>query len=341
MDSKKVKETLYLGYMESSGTIVTIPKHRYMPPNHQFFLGFLEADMSKLDEIAESKDVEALAAAIAELHPYFSDFGAEKARVYAERSLTEPPVSMSLMTLKNYHERFNRFTAFLLRETDSEFSALPFNVKLGLFILSERESPTGGILSIPETANTFIPLPPEMKIVEACLDFDDGDLEEKFEAAAKDVVNDKLSLPAVYRQLAGRIDEASEISVIKEYNCGAFEDLLLTEAGAMLDEGCIVKKCAACGRYFATTDKKEKYCDIKSPDGKVACRDAVFIEDITPKLRKIYNTAYKTRYARVRAGKEDSKTLAVWREKARWLQPRVLSGEMTLKEYKDTITNKI
>ncbi|MDR1066084.1 MAG: DUF6076 domain-containing protein [Clostridiales bacterium] len=95
--------------------------------------------------------------------------------------------------------------------------------------------------------------------------------------------------------------------------------------------------CKSCGRYFAVRHGGVEYCNRQYQDTGKTCREIGSVKPLqkrtadSPAMR-LYNTAYKTRFARIRYGKITREEFGQWSTTAREFRDAVV-GRMTIDEF--------
>lgn len=91
------------------------------------------------------------------------------------------------------------------------------------------------------------------------------------------------------------------------------------------------RKCENCGKEFLLyTNHTAIYCKDCSRDGaKIKYRNKVENDPVL----SLFDTAYGTRYARIRYGKWTKEDLDIWQKEARDKIKAVNNGEIDFKEY--------
>jgi len=98
------------------------------------------------------------------------------------------------------------------------------------------------------------------------------------------------------------------------------------------------KTCRCCGKYFPSyVHGNAEYCERIFQDGKT-CKEIGAVSMFRARLEEypamqLYQRAYKTRFARIKAGKMTKEQFAQWGEQARLYRDRVMKGEMELEEF--------
>ena len=98
------------------------------------------------------------------------------------------------------------------------------------------------------------------------------------------------------------------------------------------------KTCRCCGRYFPSyVHGNAEYCERIFQEGKT-CKDIGAMSMFRARLEEnpamqLYQRAYKTRFARIKAKRMTKEAFVVWGEQARGYRDRVLAGEMELEEF--------
>lgn len=119
---------------------------------------------------------------------------------------------------------------------------------------------------------------------------------------------------------------------------GRVQDLVSFFLSEIIRREITFKTCRCCGRYFPSyVHGNAEYCERVFQGGKT-CKEIGAISMFRAKVEespamKLYQRAYKTRFARIKAGKISKEQFAVWGEEARAYRDRVMSGEMELEAF--------
>ena len=98
------------------------------------------------------------------------------------------------------------------------------------------------------------------------------------------------------------------------------------------------KTCRCCGRYFPSyVHGNAEYCERLFQDGKT-CKEIGAVSMFRARLEEypamqLYQRAYKTRFARIKAKRMTKEQFMVWGEQARAYRDKVMAGEMKLEEF--------
>ena len=98
------------------------------------------------------------------------------------------------------------------------------------------------------------------------------------------------------------------------------------------------KTCRCCGRYFPSyVHGNAEYCERIFQDGKT-CKEIGAVSMFRARLEEypamqMYQRAYKTRFARIKAKRMTKEAFVVWGEQARVYRDKVMAGEMALEEF--------
>ena len=98
------------------------------------------------------------------------------------------------------------------------------------------------------------------------------------------------------------------------------------------------KTCRCCGRYFPSyVHGNAEYCERLFQDDKT-CKEIGAVSMFRARLEEypamqLYQRAYKTRFARIKAKRMTKEQFVVWGKEARGYRDSVLRGEMRLEEF--------
>ena len=98
------------------------------------------------------------------------------------------------------------------------------------------------------------------------------------------------------------------------------------------------KTCRCCGRYFPSyVHGNAEYCERIFQDGKT-CKETGAVSMFRARLEEyhamqLYQRAYKTRFARIKAKRMTKEQFVVWGEQARAYRDKVMNGEMPLETF--------
>ena len=98
------------------------------------------------------------------------------------------------------------------------------------------------------------------------------------------------------------------------------------------------KTCRCCGRYFPSyVHGNSEYCERLFQDSKT-CKEIGAVSMFRARLEEypamqLYQRAYKTRFARIKAKRMTKEAFVVWGEQARVYRDKVMTGEMGIEEF--------
>jgi len=180
------------------------------------------------------------------------------------------------------------------------------------------------------------------------------DFSSKHESAALDLVDmtqhPEDEAPEEFQEILAAVEDVAEDCSTLTYEIADFRDLLSLEIFDLAQTNHRIKRCKHCGRYFVIENDEEKYC-LRIPDGEnKCCRDlhstkpakyySVTIkipagDDNASAIQAAYRKAYKTHYARIKAGTLTEDEFTRWKGIASKMKDTVASGEMTLEAYEE------
>ena len=212
-------------------------------------------------------------------------------------------------TLPQYHEYFSLLSA----EVNKTLNEYASNGKI-----SDIRSIYGRIV------------PPDIAIFKDIvrrLDIDKGD----------DFVNlPEISVPEATLTISkGKIIEIIEPKSVLE--------ILNYFAAYFLKNGLRFRVCKSCGLYFPVAGNiKQEYCTRLMEGSTKRCNELGALKRYQAKKfaqdeLKIYNTAYKTRFSRIKAGSLTKEEFTEWSEKARVMRDMCSNEVIDIKSLKDWI----
>ncbi|HPJ02475.1 MAG TPA: DUF6076 domain-containing protein [Candidatus Limiplasma sp.] len=138
-----------------------------------------------------------------------------------------------------------------------------------------------------------------------------------YDALSPDIKKDLLS---TIRKSTGRPQVDQYFPV---YRIDNLFDLLFIECQRMTEAKLSIRRCLKCNRYFVAEKSNIKYCDRLLDDNSAeTCRTTGPKESIIRKIRNSpaqyeYHKAYRTHYARIKAGKLTKQEFTSWSAEAR------------------------
>ena len=180
------------------------------------------------------------------------------------------------------------------------------------------------------------------------------DFSSKHESAALDLVDmtqhPEDEVPEGFQEILAAVDDVVEDCSTLVYAIADLRALLSLEIFDLAQTGLRIKRCKNCGRYFVIENDDEEYC-LRIPAGeKKSCRDLHTTKpstyysisiDLTPDealaaaVQVAYRKAYKTHYARVKAGTLTEDEFNRWKAIAVKMKETVATGEMSIKAYEE------
>lgn len=352
-----------------------VDMERYIPDDHNYFILFLSADLGKIADMLEkavsdeNRDLAAKAGkALSETHRYFEH--PERAYAYINRSLADniwADKSIREGQMRTKFQELAIFSPYMERDFDywlcaengkgtirdlvrlqndlkilavavlddsNGLAAYPRPVRNGLYGLVRGDASFCPRISLVP-GHVVLPYPESMKGLWASMEFDDRFGQDVFSCVEK-LVNGAQELPPSIKKVLDGIPASGCIESWMEYETPCLEDILNLEASCMVSDGTRLKKCKDCGRYFVVTKDNDRFCTLPDKDG-TSCLGRHRLEEAVKGSHAIYTQAYRTRYARVKRGKESKEDLDLWRKQAKKLREDLLKGMMTLDEYKKEI----
>lgn len=131
----------------------------------------------------------------------------------------------------------------------------------------------------------------------------------------------------------------NESQIYEVYEISDLQELLTLEVLFMIRSGLAIKKCEICGKYFVPKTKRNKYCERIDGSGK-NCYAIAKKEKNKQRLEKdpalkLYNTAYKTRYAQFKHETINTKAFNAWQYNARQKLDFVREGKLDISEFQE------
>lgn len=224
----------------------------------------------------------------------------------------------------------------LLDDTEEELSKMPMHARSSLYGLLCGDS--HGIPKIMEMSAAFsLPVCERISAASAAMQFDSSYSDKVTEGILR-LAKSGEKIKEVEELLDASKDSPVSFARI-EYRIKCLEDMIDLEIYKMLTDGTRLKRCVNCGRYFPVTPDNDKYCSIPDKAGNT-CLAKARKKELKKKVSDIYSTAYKTHFARMRRGVETEEEMKHFKEKAKALREEIYSGNISLEEYKKTITEK-
>ena len=135
----------------------------------------------------------------------------------------------------------------------------------------------------------------------------------------------------------GRVVEVVEPKTILE--------ILNYFAAYFLKNGLKFRICKSCGLYFPMAGNiKQEYCTRLMESSTKRCNELGALKRYQKKKfaqdeLKLYNTAYKTRFSRIKAGKLTKEDFSAWSEKARVLRDMCSNEVIEINALEDWLSN--
>ena len=164
-----------------------------------------------------------------------------------------------------------------------------------------------------------------------------------------DMVNHPADeVPEGFQEVLDAVSDVAEDCSTMTYEIADLEALLSLEIFDMSQKGLRIRRCAECGRYFVIESEADRYCN-RIPAGRAkSCKEmhadprAAAITPIVDTatanataIQAAYRKAYKTHYARVKAGTLTEDAFTTWKGMAIKMKETVAAGEMTLEAYEE------
>ena len=164
-----------------------------------------------------------------------------------------------------------------------------------------------------------------------------------------DMVNHPADeVPEGFREVLDAVGDVVEDCSTLTYEIADLEALLSLEIFDMSQKGIRIKHCGECGRYFVISNETDRYCERIPDSGTKTCKEKhteprpVVIPHIidtatsnAAAIQAAYRKAYKTHYARVKAGTLTEDAFTRWKGMAIKMKETVAAGEMTLEAYEE------
>ena len=155
-------------------------------------------------------------------------------------------------------------------------------------------------------------------------------------------------VPEGFQDVLDAVKDAVEDCSTQTFEVRNLRDLLSLEVFDMGQNDLRIKRCAYCGHYFVLRNSDDQYCS-RIPDGQsrtclelhtTAQRQSAPVvmdthEDSGAAIQAAYRKAYKTHYARTKAGTLTEEDFAKWKGIAIKMKDTVAAGEMTLEAYEE------
>lgn len=121
--------------------------------------------------------------------------------------------------------------------------------------------------------------------------------------------------------------------IYEDYEISNIQELLTLEVLSMIRSESVIKKCENCGKYFVPKTKKNKYCSETCY--KVSKKKKFQQKRENDPALKLYDTAYKTHYARYRNEIISSKKFTTWQYEAKTKLDLVRAGELDISSFQE------
>jgi hypothetical protein len=135
-----------------------------------------------------------------------------------------------------------------------------------------------------------------------------------------------------------KLERASDSIFTDVLRPGRVQDLVSFFLSEIIRREVTFKTCRCCGRYFPSyVHGNAEYCERVFQDGKT-CKEIGAVSMFRARLEEypamqLYQRAYKTRFARIKAKRMTKEQFVVWGERARGYRDKVMAGEMKLEEF--------
>jgi len=149
------------------------------------------------------------------------------------------------------------------------------------------------------------------------------------------MVNEQDCDAVLVRQGFQHVNFAVVVGVLRP---GRVQDLVSFFLSEIIRREVTFKTCRCCGRYFPSyVHGNAEYCERIFQDGKT-CKEIGAVSMFRARLEEypamqMYQRAYKTRFARIKAKRMTKEQFVVWGEEARRYRDEVLAGKMKLEEF--------
>lgn len=169
----------------------------------------------------------------------------------------------------------------------------------------------------------------------ARLEFDDDEMLKLIRSSDEYVEGTKKSVPQEILDLSGG---GAEQTIT--YDAGSLMDILNTEIWLMMRDNIRVKRCRSCGRLFVISEQGDDVCDYHDRFG-ISCLDVERMKENKKDIREMYRSAYRTHFARVKAGNETKEAMDEWQERASLWKSQAIDGKLGKAEYKRLLLEKV
>jgi len=132
-----------------------------------------------------------------------------------------------------------------------------------------------------------------------------------------------------------RVNDSTFIDVLHPNSVGDLVDYFLSE---IIRREITFKTCRCCGKFFPSyVHGNAEYCERVFQDNKT-CKEIGAVSMFRARLEEypamqMYQRAYKTRFARIKAKRMTKEEFTVWGEQARAYRDKVMIGKMGLEEF--------
>jgi len=141
-----------------------------------------------------------------------------------------------------------------------------------------------------------------------------------------------------FEPVPARLERVNDNVFIDVLRPGRVQDLVSFFLSEIIRHEVTFKTCRCCGRFFPSyVHGNSEYCERVFQDGKI-CKEIGAVSMFRARLEEypamqMYQRAYKTRFARIKAKRMTKEQFVVWGERARVYRDKVMSGEMGIEEF--------
>lgn len=227
------------------------------------------------------------------------------------------------------------YAALVLNDSNPELTRLTFAERNSLYNLTALETEMSGRAAMLNINIRYVPaMSEQIDAFRAVLNFDDHytDTYQKILGEAKDLMNGTDILPETMRHLVDSIKDKKETSAQTIYQIDSLDDLIHLELYLMQTSETRVKRCKACGRWFAVSHDGQEYCNYRT--GNQPTHYETYLEKIrVEEIRKIYQRAYKAQHEQFRRGVITNETLHEWMKAASAMKKDAIKSGKTANDF--------
>lgn len=241
--------------------------------------------------------------------------------------------------LINYQKYLNRMVFMLFDCTNREM-VMPSVAQRAALYCSLFHDEYNPLLSY-KVEKTFTK-PQSLRQITAAFDFinagDETEAMNIFDDIKKLMDDPTADMPESLMSLVVAASQIKEDCLLETVVVDSISGLLNYEVFGMIEQNTHIKRCKHCGRYFIIDKLNLEYCDRIMPGELKPCNEIGKTRTYQNKLENdelmaMYRRAYKTHFARIRAGKMTQESFKEWSTEASNKLEKVRDGNLNTDEY--------